>query len=190
MITSKGEVDLLDLRLPLFEGSLVVGSQELPKQSNPLTKTVDGSQMVRMLQLFAPRYDSLALTLKTADTELAQAARLCGAKVVDHTWGLSKLEELAPTITDDEIICDTRLIPEDYVLVALVNIIRSNEPNVRLSDDISWKVDKYNAEGGSLADMGSNQFSIGYEHNTCYQGLILHDIDPWFGNNTPKLTTT
>lgn len=136
--------------------------------------------------------EDLPFILERTDEELERVARLCGAEVVPHSWGL--LHDPARSYPDHRPRrTAAELVPEDHIVVAEVDVIKGalslgSEYAIRgfgsTIDAVEAGVREYHAEeeGWMLTDMGYPQFVIGTggtegaSDNTARPVLV--DIDP------------
>jgi hypothetical protein len=136
--------------------------------------------------------ESLAFILDRTDEELEEVAKLCGAEVVAHEWALLHDPEgsrasYRPRRTAAE------LLPESYVLVAEVDVIRgalrldsifAKENFSTTASRVKDGVREYHANeaGWMLTDMGTPQFvvSTGSDEAVSDEDArpILVDIEP------------
>ncbi len=113
-----------DLELPLFgpETQVVYGAEGLLQAGQQQPDSI-----VRHTRLSAHGAGSLAEALLAADMAFKFVASHCGAVVLPHTWGLYKTSTTDMYPAHYDYICKnppTRLIPENYLLVAEVPVVR------------------------------------------------------------------
>lgn len=170
------------LELPIFDGRTAVGRDTLYLQGDPHTRTVKGPVLTRVLELEALDFDHLGDVLKTADEELDTIARVCGAKVIEHTWGVVRTGELQVGVKLPRSISERQLLPESFTLAAEVSVLTMLPLNALDARHIDNSLESYLEGGGRLTDMGaSHQVGMAIEAGTDYTGVVVHDIDPWFG---------
>ncbi|HET7673314.1 MAG TPA: hypothetical protein VFK11_02260 [Candidatus Saccharimonadales bacterium] len=124
-----------DLDLPVFdEATELVWAQDLfnannadagPKRNQafpdrvirPLQMVIDDTQLLK---------NGLMDILRRTDEELGVVAEMCGASVVGHEWGLYPAPPHA-TQYDGFRPVPPELLPEDKILVAIVDVIRGTK---------------------------------------------------------------
>ncbi len=196
------------IELPVYneETKPWVSTQELYNQHYSDATSTD-SKVVRLAQLklkdveFSPLADcSLIEILQKTDEELERFAKLCGASVVEHEWGLyndGAFCENTRANNQPEPSKLRALVPEGYMLVAEVAVIRDigvraddygdNEvfPSV-MKSAIEEGVKEYNKDRQvyRLDDMlHLGQFAVGMPigASTGNRQAWLVDIEPRWG---------
>lgn len=137
---------------------------------------------VRRMRFRAPESSSLKEALSTADDTYDAIALFAGAKVVKHTWGLFK----APG-SQQYFKCQPGehkpLLPDDYILVAEVDIIRGIRGLTgQQKKQLNGSIDLYDRSVSDQiwADAHPSQFTHGYGPGRAQPGIWLVDIEPIF----------
>jgi hypothetical protein len=140
---------------------------------------------VRSTRLMGLGFTSLQTCLEVADQEFAVAADMCGAKVVEHEWGL-KPRTPADTDAYGRLVYPENLVPEGYVLVAQVQTLPNLMPISAAPDhrhDITQGVEQYQSRQAdssipTLNDITPAQFTVQHTPQGSQRWLV--DIEPRF----------
>jgi hypothetical protein len=145
------------------------------------------ANFVRALKLITPfgLRGNINTVLERTDRELEHAAQSCEAVVVNHTWGLYKLDDPYSAMKFEFLPKQRRRlrIPKDHILVAEVEYVPSPEP-AHPSDERYASLKRgldayYGRDGLKLSDLAVEQFVA----SSSFQQLVLVDIEPrWNGS--------
>ena len=142
----------------------------------------DQTNLVRRARIRAPGFDSLRDVLDCADHEFNRVARRVGAKVVRHNWGLVRTPGVSPYfIHEDDRDKPAEIVPDDHILVAEVDIIRSVVANSIFKDGLInlIRYDYQRRSRGPLwGDPHIDNFWTGIAPGDTERRLWLLDIEP------------
>lgn len=162
----------LGLELPIFDDLEL--PQALTKAEIRNASNLETDRFIRRIRC-VPFTGALSLkeTLRRTSETLEDAAEMCGATVIDHSWGLLSLDAMNTYYRGACI--------DSYGIVANVEVIRQlTHPTDIQESEIDNGLYRYSKETGHSfrwLDRGIHQFSRG-ESAISGSGLFLIDIDP------------
>ncbi len=100
-----------------------------------------GNDLVRHTGIKALGFTSLADILRETDTEAERLAELCGAKLIEHSWGLYDYPEEEAVHVSDLEIPNVTDFPDGYLLVAKVELIEPTPTTVLSRAQLNAQID-------------------------------------------------
>lgn len=185
------------LDLPVFEPEARPVTNRNLEYAAEAASIAEDPTFVRAVSLRVEniKHERVAKLLRHTDEELERVAALCGARVIEHTWGLAEIGddrsgEYAQYTNLDWWI--KRQLPKNHILAARVTALKDArklkyEPSLRAYERVSTGVDAYYGvqTGYILADfkkakVSGEQFVTGISpvENTDDRDLWVVDIEP------------
>ncbi len=117
---------------------------------------LDQESILRRIQTVADPHVSLAERLRIAAEEFDKVRHYCGAKVVEHEFGLYPVLD-RPHIAPYH---DPSLMPEGRILAARVALVKDVRPK-HLPFHVRFGIFRYRNHNGMLIDLKNEQFIFG-----------------------------
>lgn len=176
-----------DIDLPVYGKDVDIICRDKISDIETVAKS---DTFVRAVQLQAPDSMGRNLTeiLRRTDEDLAEIARLCGARILEHSWGLHRTDQsvsdVAHVIQDSVFIQkDHPALPKNHIIVAEVPLLQnvtaaSRHAPISTTRQINKGLAKYytaHQDDHVLWDMHPGQFMI---HEDDDEKITLVDIEP------------